>query len=244
MEKRIFACTGGGNFSLHDRRECRETSAPLWPFGAREEPLRKGDFILNQTNHYQLSQWEPTDRILMENFNGDNQKIDAALKANAEAIAAKADADTLRYVKICEKVTESAAAAVDLIVSDVDFTQYLKVELFARIPGMSKTVNIRVNNIADGYCYGATSGGSSGPSKTTTILASFQDKGYGVLLFYPPNAQANVGCVTITSNGSSSFSGEQRIAPVTWENLTSFNFYIYQDNIPAGSRFALYGVKA
>lgn len=63
---------------------------PLWPFGAREEPLRKGDFILNQTNHYQLSQWEPTDRILMENFNGDNQKIDAALKSNAEAAASAA----------------------------------------------------------------------------------------------------------------------------------------------------------
>ena len=45
---------------------------------------------MNQTNHYQLSQWEPTDRILMENFNGDNQKIDAALKANAEAAASAA----------------------------------------------------------------------------------------------------------------------------------------------------------
>lgn len=69
---------------------------PLWPFGAREEPLRKGDFILNQTNHYQLSQWEPTDRILMENFNGDNQKIDAALKANADAATSAAAAAAAR----------------------------------------------------------------------------------------------------------------------------------------------------
>lgn len=47
---------------------------------------------MNQTNHYQLSQWEPTDRILMENFNGDNQKVDAALKANADAAASAAAA--------------------------------------------------------------------------------------------------------------------------------------------------------
>lgn len=69
---------------------------PLWPFGAREEPLRKGDFILNQTNHYQLSQWEPTDRILMTDFNGDNAKIDAALKANADAAASAAAAAAAR----------------------------------------------------------------------------------------------------------------------------------------------------
>lgn len=51
---------------------------------------------MNQTNHYQLSQWEPTDRILMENFNGDNQKIDAALKANADAAASAAAAAAAR----------------------------------------------------------------------------------------------------------------------------------------------------
>ena len=43
---------------------------------------------MNQTQNYQLSQWESTDRILMSDFNSDNSKIDAALKANADAIAA------------------------------------------------------------------------------------------------------------------------------------------------------------
>ena len=43
---------------------------------------------MNQTTNYQLSQWESTDRILMSDFNGDNTKIDAALKANADSIAA------------------------------------------------------------------------------------------------------------------------------------------------------------
>ena len=42
------------------------------------EPRERGMF-LNQTANYGLSQWEATDRILMENFNSDNSKIDAAL---------------------------------------------------------------------------------------------------------------------------------------------------------------------
>ncbi len=42
---------------------------------------------MNQTANYQLTQWEASDRILMEKFNADNAKIDAALKANADDIA-------------------------------------------------------------------------------------------------------------------------------------------------------------
>ena len=49
------------------------------------EPRERGMF-LNQTANYGLSQWEATDRILMEDFNSDNSKIDAALKCNADTI--------------------------------------------------------------------------------------------------------------------------------------------------------------
>ena len=43
---------------------------------------------MNQTANYQLSQWEASDRILMSDFNSDNSKIDAALKAHDDDIAA------------------------------------------------------------------------------------------------------------------------------------------------------------
>ena len=45
-----------------------------------------------ETGNYQLNQWESADRIRMEDFNGDNAKIDAALKGQAEALAAEAAA--------------------------------------------------------------------------------------------------------------------------------------------------------
>ena len=39
----------------------------------------------NKTQNYQLNQWVKSDRVLMSEFNADNAKIDAALKAEANA---------------------------------------------------------------------------------------------------------------------------------------------------------------
>ena len=36
---------------------------------------------MTKTTNYQLNQWAKSDRILMDDFNADNQKIDAALAA-------------------------------------------------------------------------------------------------------------------------------------------------------------------
>ena len=41
---------------------------------------------MTKTTNYQLNQWAKSDRIRMDDFNADNAKIDAALKANADAI--------------------------------------------------------------------------------------------------------------------------------------------------------------
>ena len=43
---------------------------------------------INFTENYSLSQWERTDQVRMEDFNEDNAKIDAALKAESDARAA------------------------------------------------------------------------------------------------------------------------------------------------------------
>ena len=51
----------------------------------------------NQTPNYQLSQWVRSDKVRMEDFNTDNAKIDAALKAEADARTA-ADASLSRTV--------------------------------------------------------------------------------------------------------------------------------------------------
>ena len=40
----------------------------------------------NHTTNYDLNQWEGTDKVLRAEFNADNAKIDAALKANSDAV--------------------------------------------------------------------------------------------------------------------------------------------------------------
>ena len=47
---------------------------------------------MTKTTNYQLNQWAKPDRVMMDDFNADNAKIDAALKANADAIAETAAA--------------------------------------------------------------------------------------------------------------------------------------------------------
>ena len=52
----------------------------------------------NQTPNYALNQWERDDRILMEDFNADNAKIDAALAALESGKAEAASLAALRAV--------------------------------------------------------------------------------------------------------------------------------------------------
>jgi hypothetical protein len=50
----------------------------------------------NHTPNYNLNQWERDDRVLMEDFNADNAKIDAALGAHTETLTAHTAALALR----------------------------------------------------------------------------------------------------------------------------------------------------
>ena len=50
---------------------------------------------MQHTQNYQLSRWEKDDRIMMEDFNADNAKLDAALSAKADAEDATALAESV-----------------------------------------------------------------------------------------------------------------------------------------------------
>ena len=53
---------------------------------------------MQHTQNYQLSRWEKDDRIMMEDFNADNEKIDAALAAKADAEDVTALGETVAAV--------------------------------------------------------------------------------------------------------------------------------------------------
>ena len=183
------------------------------------------------TKHYQLHQWDPQDPFLRTDFNQDLSKIDTALGA-------------IPYVKIKDLVIDSPQSQVDLDVSDIDFTQYLKIELFIQCPECDGSITVQVNHLDEGYYSGATSGSTSGFTSKAGFLASFYQYGYGVLLFYTPHLKGKVSCVNIAFNGTNTYSGYQYSAPCTWSELESFNFLAYGGSFAKGSRFCLCGVKA
>ena len=49
----------------------------------------------NYTTNYDLCQWEPTDAVQRLEFNADNAKLDAALKALSDQVVQKANQSAL-----------------------------------------------------------------------------------------------------------------------------------------------------
>ena len=84
---------------------------------------------MNQTANYQLCQWETTDRILMEDFNSDNSKIDAALKAQAdtlESLSQKAGGRLLGTLK-----ASASGTTCEFRLDGVDWSAWREVHLVA-----------------------------------------------------------------------------------------------------------------
>ena len=98
---------------------------------------------MNYTENYQLNQWEESDRVLMEDFNADNEKIDAAL---AEIKAAEA------MVKLLDLTLEEDTQKWDIDMSSIDLTQYQKLLLYPHLKGNTdQWVYMHINGLTSGY---------------------------------------------------------------------------------------------
>ena len=76
---------------------------------------------MNKTTNYQLNQWVKSDRVLMEDFNADNAKIDAAIKAVDTKVNTKADKSALTSLQ--STVSAVSARAGSDIILDHTFTE-------------------------------------------------------------------------------------------------------------------------
>lgn len=107
---------------------------------------------MNTTTNYQLSQWEPSDRVMRTDFNDNNAKIDAALKAISDLAAAAP------YSKIKDITTTATVQQVDIDMSDVEFTEYQKLDIYINCSAASSIAcaELRVNGLTTGYYQGNT----------------------------------------------------------------------------------------
>ena len=81
---------------------------------------------MTKTTNYQLNQWAKSDRVMMDDFNADNAKIDAALKAAAEASP---------YVKLLSVTLDTQCSHWSIDVSGIDLRNYRKLEIYPRLKG-------------------------------------------------------------------------------------------------------------
>ncbi|MEH2939994.1 hypothetical protein [Lawsonibacter sp. JLR.KK007] len=73
----------------------------------------------NYTSNYRLNQWERSDKVLMDDFNADNAKIDAALAFHPSAEL------------ICSVTVEEETTQLELDISQVDWSRYMALALIA-----------------------------------------------------------------------------------------------------------------
>ena len=119
----------------------------------------------NQTTNYNLSQWSKSDQVKMEDFNADNAKIDAAIKAVADSKATIAALTALtarvtalenksRFTKLWETTLTANITGVTIPLSGVNWSQWDKVHLDLYVMnGPSMRVYYNGTTQGDGYAF-------------------------------------------------------------------------------------------
>lgn len=125
-----------------------------------------------QTPNYNLNQWEKTDRIMMDDFNADNEKLDAAL------LSKLGKAQIIKTIPV-----NSAERQLDIDLRDVDWSKWDTVGIFYNAYNhFSDDTDTAV--AVGGSPTSATSWGVSGesyffmgkPSPTIILLFPLHDK--------------------------------------------------------------------
>ena len=210
---------------------------------------------MQQTEHYQLNQWELDDRIQMADFNSDNQKVEAALHGLAEQTAGKADASTVNDLTAqVSKKAEKTALAADVAALRAE---NLWVKLGeATLTKAAAELSVTVPN-AELYKYFYCQYQLNGPKG-----ASFSGVGSAVPLFDLEAANSIISIGTVEVLRSSSTGALVRVQTTTndgshtWGNTKSalrmdsaingtvvFQLYTEDANFASGAHMVLYGLK-
>ena len=199
----------------------------------------------NHTTNYQLNQWEATDQVLRTDFNQDNQKIDGALKANADAIAAETAAreaaakNASRFIKLKEYTDSQGAVIIgevytlEVDVSDINFSEWQYVHLDLYLKGAEAQAQVRVNDKTNSCEYVYPSSG-------------FSSGGTGTLLHLPINMEGrfadrvtfHVGRIGDRQLVCTAGHMTGHCTDVTFSQFTKMRFI---GQLQAGSRFIFWG---
>ena len=153
-----------------------------------------------QTTNYELNQWVKTDKVLMEDFNADNKKIDDAIKAvdNRLTTVAGGKADVSALESLKQTVTGQSAA--------LDKKGNCRIECFSHAGTGTNAVTGSVKFSAKPLFFLIT-----GPGVLILGGGAYGEKANCV---YNVDGRAGTSTLTVSWSGSTAtFSGDSRTVP-------------------------------
>ena len=175
---------------------------------------------MKKTTNYQLSQWDAGDRILREDFNQDNKKLD-------NAIAALRDASPV--VKLLDFTARSSQSKMEISLADIDLSDYRELWIYPKFS--ASTTETNSSSTRFGLVSLSTYSGSG--NKTTsriTLLLGNVIAGY--------HATAYLNGSTFAANIS-----DLRTVQLTGSELTKMAFCSDNGVIGSGTRVTILGVR-
>ena len=145
---------------------------------------------MKYTKNYQLNQWDAADRVLREDFNTDNRKVDTALAAVQAACP---------WSKLAEITTDTETTQIDMDLSAYDLTRYQQLNLYLSCgDGSNATqLQLRCNGLTEGYAIHHDNGND--PYTCDYLcLVDYLNKsdapGYSKICLYPGRVIMGIGC--------------------------------------------------
>lgn len=201
----------------------------------------EGEFFLQTTEHYQLNQWEGSDRILRTDFNADNRKTEEALTELAGTVAKKvgqAEVDAaLQWVKIGEQVLSGSAYEIPVAISNAqDYRFFL---IVFNISG-AQTVGFRWTGYNDGISLGYVDRGEVIQRGVGIILGAAVPPG-GLFTWYASSVQGSGN--TDRNHNYSLLSGAATSGAVTAEIFSMPEYDGSRVLLNQGSSLCVYGLR-
>ena len=195
---------------------------------------------MQHTQNYQLSRWEKDDRIMMEDFNADNETIDAALKANADAVSAlevgKADAaataaaisaveQSVKFVKLGSGSAATANESVSFDLTNTEISAYTALLIITVCTASRGSASVSVNG-----------------TELFSICSNNWSSSAGIGWIVPCSGKIlGFSQGVCASDSETSALSDEGAVSAAWDAVTSVSV---SGGYDAGMTCALYGIKS
>lgn len=190
---------------------------------------------MNTTEHYQLNQWEGSDRIMREDFNADNRKTEEALTELAETVAQKvgqAEVDaSLKWVKIGDATLSGDSNSLSVAIPSTEQYRFFLLVMDVTTSG---AVRLKWQNTDCSYLF-STGGAGIIDHAAGVLLAAALPLG-GVFTWYATNS--------LGSGGDRSTTYYELFPDGATSGTVTAQLYTDSGNVlHAGSSLHIYGLR-